>query len=116
MATNKEIINKLVKIAIKQQKILTKLAQMAQETINNKSYLKNVWQTAGLNSGISVMSSPHVEYVPGELSNNITTSGSYTVSGSIPTNQRERFSKTFKAQIAAQKPELDGTINLIFND
>lgn len=114
----KQIIRKLLALATKQQKVLTKLAQMQEDVEGNKSYLKNTWQTAGLNTGISEMMSPTVEYRPGgpASTEGVTTGSNYVVTGTIPVAQREKFLKTFKAQVVAQKPELDGKVSTIFKD
>lgn len=118
---DKQIIEKLLSLATKQQKVLTKLAQAnaqyAQNVDANKEYLKRTWQTAGLNTGISAMSTPTVEYTAGGPgADGITIGDNYVVSGVIPANQREKFLATFKAQVSAQKPELDGKVSTIFKD
>ena len=113
---DKKIIEKLLSLAEKQQKILTKLAQAAQEDIEgNKAYLASAWQTAGANMGVPT-SNPTVEYKEPEPGSDpgVTLGSSYVVTGPIPANARNKFVTTFKAQISAQKPELDGKVSTIF--
>jgi hypothetical protein len=114
----KQIISKLLKIAENQQKILSKLAQVSQEDVEgNKTYLKSTWQTAGLNSGITAMKDPYVQYTPGTTDPSGTITGSnYTLTGEIPVNKREQFLNTFKTQIKTQKPDLEGKVSTIFKD
>jgi len=115
----KLIIQKLLAIAEKQQKVLTKLAQAGEDVEANKAYLKQAWQTAGLNTGISEMWTPTVEFTPGGPSSTdpgVTLDGNYVVTGAVPVTQREKFLRTFKAQVASQKPDLDGKVSTIFKD
>lgn len=110
---------KIVAILEKQQVAIKKLAQ--QENVEeNKSYLKSAWQTAGLNSGITQMSTPRVTYQAGadvSLSGEIsTTPDRYIISGFIPVKFREKFNKTFFDQVRAQKPELGDKITTIYED
>lgn len=114
---NKLILRKLVALAEKQQKILVKLAQAAQDDSQaNIQYLKSTWQTACLNSGVPG-ATPTVQYTPGnQQPDGVTIEGNYMVTGEIPVASREKFLRTFKAQIVAQKPELDGKVSTIFKD
>lgn len=115
----KLIIERLLALATKQQKVLTKLAQanmQQNETEANKGYLKQTWQVACLNSGVPGHT-PTVEFTPGNTSaDGVTVEGNYMVTGEVPAAQREKFDRTFKAQIAAQKPDLDGKVSVIFKD
>lgn len=113
----KEILTKLVALAEKQQKILVKLAQVAQEdTQANVQYLKSTWQTAALNSGVPGRT-PDVQYTPGSTQDDgVVIGGNYMVTGEVPAASRDKFLQTFKAQIASQKPELDGKVSTIFKD
>ena len=121
-----EFLKKVLAVLQKQQVILKKLAQDGSANMQNnkteiESYLKSAWQTAGLNVGITQMSTPNVTYTAGAGLNStdgslINTSESYTVTGVIPANVREKFNAVFLAQIKAQKPELDGKVNAIYTD
>jgi len=120
---DKLIIEKLFQLAMKQQKILTKLAQTAdsfpeEDVEGNKKYLVGAWMTACLNSEIPGMT-PEVEYIPGGTSPNnpnIVLSSTYMVTGVVPEKVRMQFKETFERQVASQKPELDGRVGMIFLD
>lgn len=115
-----QFLKKVLAVLQKQQVILKKLAQAAPaqgDVEQNKQYLKTTWQTAGLNAGVTSMSTPTVTFQEGSQSDDgVTIEGSYVVTGPIPANLREKFNQTFRAQIAAQKPELDGKVSAIFQD
>ena len=117
---DKIIIEKLFKVAKKQQDILIKIAQAVQEDIEgNKKYLSNAWVTAALNSGAPGITPESIDYTPGgQDSNNpnITISSVYTVTGVIPESVRMNFKNTFEKQVASQRPELDGRVAIIFRD
>jgi hypothetical protein len=117
---DKAIIEKLFKVAQKQQDILVKIAQTIQEDVeSNKKYLSNAWMTAALNSGIPGISPESIDYTPGGPDSNnpnIVISSTYTVTGVIPALSRELFKTNFEKQIASQKPELDGRVGMIFKD
>lgn len=117
----KTIISKLVSLASKQQKILAKLAQAAQEDVEGtKAYLKGAWETAALNSSISPVTSPQsIEYVPGGAvagKPHVSTGSTYTITGAIPEDKRLQFKNTFERQLAAQKPDLVDRVGMIFQD
>lgn len=116
-----KFLKKVLSVLQKQQVILKKMAQAQQLDVEStKQYLKNAWQTAGLNAGITEMSTPTVNYNPGadvgDPTQLVTVDGSYTISGPIPAKLREKFNQTFYAQIKSQKPELEGKVSAIYND
>lgn len=116
---DKVIIGKLVALAEKQQKILTKLAQAVQEDVEaTKKWLSSAWITAAINSGVPGMTPESVDYNPGGPSDipNVTEGSIYAVTGVIPDKARLQFKDTFERQIAAQKPELVGRVGMIFKD
>lgn len=115
---DKLIISKLLKLASKRQQILVKMAQTVptDDSKANIEYLKSAWQTAALNSGVEVASTPTVNYTPPAQVDGTDLSGNYTVSGEIAANKRELMLRQFKNQIKSQKPELDGKVSTIFND
>lgn len=114
------ILEKLLKLAEKQQKVLTKLAQAVQEDIEaNKQWLSSAWNIAAVNSGVVGSSPESIEYVPGGTDPNkpnVTISSTYTVTGVVPVNAREQFKRNFERHIATAKPELDGRVGMIFKD
>ncbi len=121
-STEHLIIKKLIKIFANQQKVLAKIAQLAdadEDVEATKKYLQEVWMTAGVNSGLRV-ETPEVTYVAGSTSNTgnrtIVQSSQYNLVGAIPASDRQKFSDTFDAQIKSQKPELDGRVGVIFTD
>ena len=113
----KQILSKLIALADKQQKILVRLAQAAQDTPEAlTSYLKNTWMTAALNSGVTG-ATPTVKYTPGsQTATGETIGDNYMVTGECPVAAREKMLRQFKAQIASQKPDLDGKVSTIFQD
>jgi hypothetical protein len=121
-AKDKLILTKLFKLAEKQQMLLTKLAQLSEDKEDiegNKKYLSKTWMTAAVNSGVPGMTPESIEYIPGGTSpdnSNIVISSTYIVTGVIPENARMLFKTNFEKQIAAQKPELDGRVGMIFKD
>lgn len=117
----KLIINKLLKLAEKQQKILAKLAQAVQEDVEgNKAALKTIWENVAGQSGINpVTPVESVEYAPGGVTPgqpNIETGSTYTVTGAIPEDKRMAFKMAFEQEVAAQKPELADRVGMIFKD
>lgn len=107
----KVIIEKLYKLAEKQQKVLIRLAEALEEDIEaTKAWIVSAWQTAELNSGILGIPPESVEYTEA------TTPTSYTVTGVIPKKERLKFKENFERQVAAQKPELDERIGMMFKD
>jgi hypothetical protein len=118
----KIIISKLVKLAEKQQKILTRLAQATQEedVEGTKAYLKGAWETAALNAGITPVRSPDsIEYIAGGPvagKPHVSTGSTYTITGVIPEDKRLEFKNTFERQLAAQKQELVDRVGMIFKD
>lgn len=112
-----QVIEKLLSIADKQQQSIKALAQVAQgadpEVI---AYLKSAWQTAGLNAGVTAVGTPTVNFNPGNQQNGLQIGETYVITGAIPAQNRVQMDKALKAQIASQKPELDGKVSIIFND
>lgn len=123
-----KVLRKILALVQKQQDILKKIAQSAdmgghQAASNSEieSYLKSAWQTAGANSGITQMSSPSVSFTPGagvgdNSSDMINVASTYTVSGNIPVQFREKFNHNFYNQIKSQKPELEGRVHAIYSN
>lgn len=115
---SKVILQKLFDIASKQQKVLTKLAQAAQDPIVD--YLKQAAQVAASNSGFTateviVDSSPGTSGTLPGSSDLITTDKGYriTIGGSPPDNKvRQKFIDTLKRQCATQHPGADWVNNL----
>lgn len=114
----KLIISKLLTLAEKQQKILTKMAQVVQDDSQaNISYLKNAWTTAAVNTGFEGHT-PEVTYTPGSAGSSpgVTLAEKYTLKGAVPNNFREKFDRQFKAQVAGQKPDLADKISIFYLD
>lgn len=112
---DKLIISKLVKLARNQQKILEKLAQMTPDP--NIEYLKNAWTTAAVNSGVTTVATPEVEFTPGKDQDNVQIGETYTIyADGIPSDNelRKKLMDTFKTQVKSQKPDLDGKLGIIF--
>ncbi len=117
------IINKLFKIASNQQKILSKFAQLSNKASPEEAYLYRAVQTAGANIGltltkINVSSSPEA-MLSTPLSNpDVTTvPKTYTVHvGGVPKDKRQKFNDTFRNQVRSQKPELDKSLSVFFDD
>src|SRR5574338_498112 len=108
----KLIIQKLVSLATKQQKILTKLAQVAQDNSQaNIQYLKDAWTTTAVNTGFEGHT-PEVSYTPPAESNGVTLGEKYTLKGPVPANLREKFDRQFKAYVGGQKPDLAGKVSI----
>lgn len=119
-STDKLIIERLFKLAQKQQQILVKLAQAVQEDVEgNKQYLSSAWVTAAVNSGVPGITPESIEYMPGGQDKNhpnVTIGSTYTITGIIPEQARMQFKDTFERQVAAQKPDLEGRVGMIFKD
>jgi hypothetical protein len=109
-----KVIQKLIKILGNQQRILTKLAQAQDPAIQ---YLREAAQVAGANSQPPMSVIANVTANPGSQEGNVTVEGSYTASiTGVPEDNKAKqsFMDTFKRQIKAQKPELDGRVSIIF--
>lgn len=114
----KLIISKLLALAAKQQKILTKMAQAVQDNSQaNIKYLKDAWIQSALNTGFPGQT-PEVTYTPGEAGSSpgVTLSEKYTLKGAVPNNFREKFDRQFKAQLAGQKPDLADKVSIFYLD
>lgn len=116
MTKDKLIIKKLLTIAEKQQKTLNKLAQVGQADPETLQYLKNTWQTAALNSGVTESHSPEISFTPGSQHDGVNIGEGYVVKGAIPQKNRELFDKNFRNQVKSQKPDLDGKVSAIYLD
>lgn len=111
----KLIIAKLLKIAENQQKVIQKLAQSLQDP--NVAYLQRAWQTATVNSGVPQSATPEVTVNPGSFQGNIQVGETYTVNATgVPQSNvlRQKLIDTFKTQVKAQKPNLDGKVSVMF--
>ena len=103
--SEKLILDKLIKIANNQQKILAKLAQAVDP---NLDYLKRAAQVAALNSGFSVT---NVEVSGTSAKYNII------VSGAPKDNKtRQKFLDTLIKQVNSQKPELANVLAISLKD
>lgn len=112
------ILQRLVKIARNQQKIIERLAQAA----GDQEYLVRTAQVAAANSGLQA-SNFSVTFQKGSTEppvDGITTkiAGTWTVtlSGASKDNKlRQKFMDTLKTQVATQKPDF-GPVSIIFAD
>ena len=109
----KNILNKLLRIASNQQKILTKLAQQQDP---NVAYLKSAAQITAPNSGFNATS---VEVTPnpggGGSDPSVTIASGYTVKvGGAPPNEevRQKFIRQLKGMVSTQKPNQPELSNL----
>jgi hypothetical protein len=113
----KEIIVKLLAIASTQQKIIHKLAQTSPAD-PNLSYLERVAASAATNTGLRTPISAFVKANIGTNEGDATIESTYNViiSGMETSDNptKEKFMTNYKNQVKAQKPELDGKINIIF--
>lgn len=112
----KLVIKQLLKIATKQQEIIAKLAQ-AQDP--NVEYLRRVAVVAGANLNVNVTES-HVVPLEGGNTGTSALPNGYTlhVKG-VPSNLREKYIATVKAQVKAQKPDqpnLSDNLSIIFDE
>lgn len=117
----KLIIEKLLALANKQQKVLTKLAQAnmqrAEDVEGNTKYLQRAWLTTVVNTGAFQGRTPDVKYTPSTNANDgVVIEGNYMVSGEVPVQYREKFERQFRSIIDSQKPELDGKVSVMFTD
>lgn len=109
----KLILNKLLKIASSQQKILVALAQQQDPNI---AYLKSAAQITAPNSGFNA-SSVEVTPQPGSPSSDagVTLAAGYVVKvgGAPPSEEvRQKFIRQLKGMVAAQKPDQPALANL----
>lgn len=126
MATKDElIIQKLIKIADKQQQIIKALAQAVQQADPEVvAYLKRAIPVAASQPGIEARASvTDVTFSPGHTEpgtqpgSNTNVHGNYMadISG-IPAPKRDAFAKIWQNQLQAQKPELSGIVSYRFID
>lgn len=117
----KIIIQKLLKIANNQQKILQKLAQ--QQDINVE-YLRRAAQESASNTGFAPtfvdVTKTQGSQSPAPGSNSmITVEPVYvvTIHGSPKeNNMRQKYVNTFKAQVRTQKPELEKNLSIMLEN
>jgi enolase len=125
MSNEKAIIAKLLDIAKKQQQAIHKLAQaqgLSAPSVStpdpNLAYLKTAVSAAATNSGVTVPIGADVTSTAGAQQGNIAIEGTYTVNvrgmAQVDEKTKENFLKTYKNQIKAQKPELDGKVSIFF--
>lgn len=117
------ILEKLVKIASKQQKILQRLAQ-TDPNAQAEAYLRSAAQVAAANSGFTA-SNVSATYRGGSTGSTdgsasvVTVEGGWTVSvaGAPKDNKvRQQFINQFKTQVQTQKPELAKNLSVILPD
>jgi uncharacterized protein YdhG (YjbR/CyaY superfamily) len=112
-----KIIEKLVKIAETQQKVLAKLAQKTDPKVQeNISLLQRAWQSAALNSGVTQVQTPNVSYNPSKQVDDTILEDSYIVSGKIPADKRNAMDTNIHKQVKLQKPELAEKVSFIYED
>lgn len=118
----KLIIAKLLKIAQSQQKTIEALVKRAQQADPIVEYLKRMAQTVVFNAGLSgttVSANADTEVSP--LAGGATVKpgdSNYTVfiaGAPDDNNLKQKFIDNFNKTLAAQKPELDGRVNIIFS-
>jgi hypothetical protein len=118
----KTIIQKLVKIAKKQQDILQKLAQGLDP---NVEYLRKAAQVAAMNVGFAATSIDVKHDKGGGLgstpgsSSLVVAAPNYSVfvKGAPRDNKiRQKYIDTLKAQVQSQKPDLGATLSITFTD
>jgi hypothetical protein len=118
----KEVITKLLAIAIKQQKVIHRLAQAAPLAMvgsdPNEDYLRKAVSAAATNAGVRTPISAFVKSYAGDQKNNTNVEGTYTViiSGMEQADNalKQNFIKTYQNQIKSQKPDLDGKVSVLF--
>jgi len=124
MSNEKEIITKLLAIAKNQQKVIHKLAQaqglatVPVEADPNLAYLERAVMVAATNAGIKVPVGASVKSNAGSKQDGIIVEGTYSVNvrgmSQVDEKAKENFLQTYKNQIKAQKPELDGKVSILF--
>lgn len=100
------IVDKLVKIANQQQKIIVELVKKAQEHDLNMQYLNRAANIAAMNNGVQ-----------GTVVVNNDGNGNYTVQlGGITEDNvlKQKIIDDFYHSVDSQKPELTGKVNLLF--
>lgn len=124
---DKEILNKLVKIATAQQRIINKLAQnQTQEpgpgstTPEDKMavYLKKVFTIACSNNGVNLTVPPKVEHKAGTTDGNIKMGGTYSITATgVPANLRQKVLTEYQATVHKQDHQeffKDKSLDVIF--
>lgn len=131
MSNEKAIIEKLLVIATKQQKVIHKLAQddtvryqSARERHSpgnldpNISYLKGVVDAAAPNAGVTTPVGADVKANAGSQEGGARIEATYSVSvrglDQADEKTKENFLKVYKNQIKAQRPALDGKVSIFF--
>lgn len=106
----KAVLEKLVKIAVNQQKIIRRLAQL---TDDNVAYLQRAAQVAAVNSGIKELT------IPKDVAVTLGQDGIYSVNATVPAGTQQdaitTFIRQFKSQIASQKPDLANRVKITAN-
>lgn len=123
MSNEKAIIAKLLDIAKKQQQAIRKLAQdqglsTPEVADSNIEYLKRSVDSAATNAGVTVPVGADAKYNAPSMTGNTQIEGSYSVTvrgiSQIDEKTKENFLKTYKNQIKAQRPALDGKVSIFF--
>ena len=117
---NKEelIIAKLVKVMANQQKILTKLAQVAHDP--NVLYFKDAARTSAVNTGFgaTAVDVKPLEGNQGRAGAPIIEPGYIVSVFGCPKEDkvRQKFVDTFKREVATEKPNLVQNLSITFGD
>jgi hypothetical protein len=107
----KAIIAKLYAIAQNQQKTIEALVKRAQQSDPNLHYLKNTATTVIFNAGLSG-AQPSVQT---DQPNGAESTYIVTVSGLTNDAAKQKFHELMNKTIMAQKPELNGKVNINFS-
>jgi hypothetical protein len=111
----KQAIDLLIKIAERQQTIIRRLAVMSGQD-PNVEYLLGAIPIAAANAGVNNVVVYRVEPKPGGTSD----SGAQMDAGyiafvrNVPEKARETFIRVWDKQLATQKPDLTGRVNITF--
>jgi hypothetical protein len=125
---SKEILNKLIKIANNQQKIIEKLAQKSHGNLpnqfpsnsDNELYLRRAIPVAMANTGLKSVHFSVNEQLGG-MKNGVSIPNTYIINimGAQPDNTiRQNFINVLKKQVSLQKsdqPDLAENLSIIFN-
>lgn len=107
---NKIILNKLIKIAKNQQKILQKLSEHIEPlppVDPNIAFIQLAWQVAAVNSGVVQVATPKVSKSESDATYKLHASN-------IPEKLKDMVLGAFKKQIQIQKPELTDKVSFKF--
>lgn len=118
MNKEKQALNKLLKIAENQQKIIEKLALMIDHPKEDKTieYLMSAIPVAAANAGINnVVVSKVDKHQGGTTGAGAVMPETYTAQiNGISGKQGESFKATWDKQLATQKPDLVGRVGFFF--